>query len=130
MIQLHSELIVFITAFFAILFLQSGIDKVVDWKGNYEFHTKQFQNSPLKNYAPGMLIILTVMEISCGFMSLVGVIFFLFKNDPMIPYYACCLASIIFLCLFFGLRMSKDYRGAAAIVPYFILSVIGVFFTS
>jgi uncharacterized membrane protein YphA (DoxX/SURF4 family) len=124
----HPELIVFSSAFFAILFLQSGIDKVADWKGNFEFHTKQFEHSPLKSFTLPMLVTITIMEISCGLMSALGVIFLLFKNDPEISFYADCLASIVFISLFFGLRLSKDYRGAAALVPYFILSLLAIYF--
>ena len=116
-------------AFFAILFLQSGIDKVVDWKGNYEYHTKQFATSPLKNVTLPILIMLTVMEISCGLLSLAGVITVVVKGESLISFYACSLASVNFLCLFFGLRMSKDYRGAAGLVPYFVVSLLGIYFT-
>ena len=126
--HLHPALIIFSSAFFAILFLQSGIDKATDWKGNLEYHTKQFANSPLKNFALPMLVVITVMEISCGFMSLSGIILFLARHDSQIAFYADCLASINFLCLFFGLRLSKDYRGAAGLVPYFIVSLLAIFF--
>ena len=37
----------FISAFLAILFLQSGIDKVVDRRGNLEWLTGHFAKSPL-----------------------------------------------------------------------------------
>ena len=79
MIQLHPELIIFTSIFFAILFLQSGIDKAVDWKGNFEFHTKQFENSPLKKFTLPMLVTITIMEISCGCMSVLGIFFFVLK---------------------------------------------------
>jgi uncharacterized membrane protein YphA (DoxX/SURF4 family) len=128
MTSLHPELIVFTSAFFAILFLQSGIDKAVDWKGNFEFHTKQFENSPLKRFTLPMLVTIMVMEVSCGLMSVAGIIFFLLNKNPLVSWYADCLASLIFVALFFGLRISKDYRGAAAIVPYFIASLIAIYF--
>jgi hypothetical protein len=130
MTNLHPELLVFACAFFAILFLQSGIDKAVDWKGNFEFHTKQFENSPLKRFTLPMLFSIMVMEISCGLMSVAGIIFFLLNRNPLVSLYADCLASLTFLALFFGLRISKDYRAAAAIVPYFILSLIAIWFIS
>ncbi len=124
----HPILILFTSAFFAILFLQSGIDKVVDWKGNLEYHTKQFENSPLKRFSLPMLVTIMILEISCGFMSVTGIIFLLLKGDSQISLYADYLASIIFLSLFFGLRISKDYRGAAGLVPYFIASLLAIYF--
>jgi uncharacterized membrane protein YphA (DoxX/SURF4 family) len=130
MLHIHPELIVFTSALYAILFLQSGIDKLVDWKGNFAFHTKQFENSPLKNFALPMLVTLTIMEVSCGLMSVLGIVFFLTKNDVQISLYADWLASVIFISLFFGLRMSKDYKGAASLVPYFIISLLAILFIS
>jgi uncharacterized membrane protein YphA (DoxX/SURF4 family) len=124
----ESILILFPSAFFAILFLQSGIDKVVDRKGNVEYHTKQFANSPLKNLTLPMLTVLTIMEICCGLLSITGILFFLTSGNPRICFYADCLVSINFLSLFFGLRLSKDYTGAAGLVPYFIASLLAIYF--
>ena len=102
---------------------------MLDWKGNYEFHITHFAKSPLKNIAGPMLIVITIMEVSCGLLSASGLIYFLLKGDSVISYYACCLASLNFLSLFFGQRISKDYAGAAALVPYFIASLIGMYIT-
>ncbi len=129
MIQLHTALVMATSVFFAILFLQSGLDKVIDWKGNYEFHTSHFVNSPLKKISGLMLRVITLIEISCGLLSVIGLIYFLIKDDSVICFYASCLASVNFLALFFGQRISKDYAGAAALVPYFILSLIGMYVT-
>ena len=32
--------------------------------------------------------------------------------------------------LFFGQRLAKDYAGAATLVPYFILAVLGIWLTT
>jgi len=119
-----------VSIFFTILFLQSGLDKIIDWKGNVEFHSGHFANSPLKNIAPAMLVMITFLELCCGISSLGGLIWLLIKGDPQISFYACCLAALNFLALFFGQRISKDYKGAATLVPYFIVSLIGMFVTS
>ena len=37
-------------SFLAILFLQSGLDKVVDKKGNLDWLSSHFANSPFKNF--------------------------------------------------------------------------------
>ena len=39
-------------SFLAILFLQSGLDKVVDKKGNLDWLRSHFANSPFKNFVP------------------------------------------------------------------------------
>jgi uncharacterized membrane protein YphA (DoxX/SURF4 family) len=124
----YSLLIVFTSAFFAILFLQSGLDKIINRKENIEFQTQQFQNSPLKNFTLPLFFTLTIMEVSCGISSVIGIILFLFNSDTKFSLYADTLVSFTFISLFFGLRMSKDYKGAAGIVPYFILSLLGIYF--
>ena len=130
MISLHTALTVATSVFFAILFLQSGLDKVVDWRGNLEFHTSHFKNSILAKTSVLMLVIITIMEVTCGLMFAGGFLFFIVKDDASLSYYANCLASLNFIALFFGQRISKDYKGAAVLVPYFILSLIGIFVTS
>ena len=130
MITLHAALTIVVSGFFSILFLQSGLDKVLDWKGNMEFHLSHFEKSPLKKVAPFMLIIVTVLEVVCGLMSAGGLLFIMMKDDSSLSFYACFLASLNFLALFFGQRISKDYKGAATLVPYFIVSLIGMYVTS
>ena len=53
-------------AFFAILFLQSGIDKVTDRKGNLEWLTGHFSKSPIADHVPLLLSVLTGMELLAG----------------------------------------------------------------
>src|SRR6202795_5140769 len=57
------------SAFLAILFLQSGIDKVVDRRGNLESLNGHFAKSPLA----GMVLLLvtanTILEIAAGVLS-------------------------------------------------------------
>src|SRR3954470_23023742 len=98
---------IFISLFFAILFIQSGLDKITDRTGNLEFYNEHFANSPLKNYVKSMLTALTIMETLCGALSALGAIFILFKHEMDISYYGAVLASLIFLVLFFGQRVSK-----------------------
>jgi len=53
-----------VSAFLAILFLQSGIDKVVDRRGNLEWLTGHFAKSPLAGLVPLMLSVLTLFELT------------------------------------------------------------------
>ena len=121
---------ILISSFLTILFLQSGFDKVLDWKGNLDFHTKHFVDSPLNRFSKYTLVGITVMEIVCGIFLLSGLVQLLFNGQKNLSYDGCILSSVIFVCLFFGQRISKDYQGAAVLVPYFILSIIGIAFMS
>ena len=46
---------ILILLFLIVTFLQSGIDKIVDWKGNVEFIKHHFKNSPFRNSVPLLL---------------------------------------------------------------------------
>ncbi|MBK5285696.1 MAG: DoxX family protein [Bacteroidia bacterium] len=114
--------------FFAILFLQSGLDKVFDWKGNVEYHTTQFVGSALENISVVSLFLLTILEVVCGLTCLAGAGALLFYHDKTIALAGVTLAAIIFIFLFAGQRLAKDYAGAVSIVSYFILSLLALFF--
>ena len=60
---------ILVSAFLAILFLQSGIDKMVDQRGNLQWLTGHFAKSPLARFVPALLLVLTVVEISAGVLS-------------------------------------------------------------
>ncbi len=110
----------------AILFLQSGIDKVVDWKGNLSWLTGHFENSPLKNMVPMLLGTVTVFELASGFISAAGAIALLFTQSASIALVGAQLSALSIIMLFFGQRIAKDYAGAATLVPYFLLAIVGI----
>lgn len=114
--------------FFAILFLQSGIDKITDRKGNESWLTTHFSKSPLAGMAPVLLTLITILEVASGFVCAVGVIFSLVGEGGWLVTIGLLLSTASIISLFFGQRMAKDYAGAAALVPYFIAAVAGILF--
>jgi len=119
---------VLISLFLAILFLQSGIDKLIDWKGNLSWLKGHFGNSPLKNMVPIMLGIVMITEIAAGALSALGVIALISWGTKTWALRGAVLAAINLVFLFFGQRIAKDYVGAAVLVNYFILTIIGILF--
>ena len=115
-----------VAAFLGILFLQSGIDKVVDRKGNLEWLSGHFAKSPLASMVVPMVGVITLMEISAGALSAVGVPVLLFTGDRTVAALGALLAIASILMLFFGQRVAKDYAGAAALVPYYLLAGAGL----
>jgi hypothetical protein len=112
-------------AFLAILFLQSGLDKLVDRKGNLEWLRGHFAKSPLRNVVPLLLGVITLLELLAGGASAAGVVGLLFgRAEPALL--GALLAALALTCLFFGQRVAKDYAGAAGLVPYFILTMFAV----
>ena len=116
------------SAFLAILFLQSGIDKVVDRRGNLEWLKGHFAKSPLAGFVPAMVTIVTILEIVAGALSAIGSAVILFRRDSTLAFYGAVVAAIAIVALFFGQRMAKDYAGAATLVPYFLLVLVAIYF--
>jgi len=115
-----------ISAFFAILFLQSGIDKIIDRRGNLEWLTGHFAKSPLAGMVPMLLGVITLLELLSGALSAVGCALVLLRNDPTIAFYGVVLSGFSLIALFFGQRMAKDYPGAGTLVPYFLVVIAGL----
>ena len=113
-----------------ILFIQSGLDKVFDWKGNLEWLTGHFSKTFLSKTVPLMLVTITIMEVATGFLSIAGIIYFLITGSLGLIFYASVLGALTITALFFGQRVAKDYPGAAVLVPYFILLLIMIFLTN
>lgn len=111
-------------SFLAILFLQSGLDKVVYKKGNLEWLSSHFANSPFKNFVPVLFFTITVVELLSGILNLLGVIFLLFEGSLILALYGTILASVALMMLFLGQRVAKDYIGAQSLVSYFILTIL------
>lgn len=110
-------------AFLAILFLQSGLDKIVDRQGNVEWLTGHFANSPLASQVVPMLSVITVIEVSAGVLSALGFLALLLTGSATLASWGALVSLVALLMLFFGQRMAKDYAGAAILVPYFLVSL-------
>ena len=117
----------FASAFLAILFLQSGIDKVVDRRGNLEWLKGHFAKSPLAGMVPLMVTAITILEITAGGLSAVGCALIILKRGSTLAFYGAAIAAMSIIALFFGQRMAKDYAGAATLVPYFLLALTALY---
>jgi uncharacterized membrane protein YphA (DoxX/SURF4 family) len=118
----------FVLAFFLIVFIQSSLDKIFDYKGNLNF-----LNDLLKIYFSPQLIALalisvTILELISGILCLIGIIDFVFNGSNFTGLLGLIIGSIALLVLLFGQRVSKNYDGAKTIAIYFILAMIGIVF--
>jgi hypothetical protein len=115
-----------VAAFVAILFLQSGIDKVIDREGNAGFLREHFGASPLAGQVDMMLSVVTIFELIAGTLSGLGALAFLLWGGTSFAYAGAVLGAITIVMLFFGQRLAKDYAGAAVLVPYFLLLLLDI----
>ena len=118
---------ILISAFLAILFLQSGIDKIVDRRGNRAYLDQHFAKSPLASTVGPMFAVVTILEVSAGALSGVGCALLILTHDSTVAYLGAIVGGINLTALFFGQRVAKDYAGAAALVPYFLLALSAIY---
>lgn len=110
----------------AILFIQSGVDKLLNWKGELDYYKEHFKDSPLKGAVPLLMPIITVSELLAGFLSLIGIFAMVAWENMDFSLLGMVFACLSIVQLFFGQRLAKDYAGAATLVPYFILCAFGL----
>jgi len=118
---------ILILIFLSITFILSGIEKITDWKGNINFITEHFKNSPLKNCVPFLLMIVLVIELIASVFMLVGIFQLSTNGKNEVALLGCVLSAVTILFLLIGQRLAKDYVGAMSLTVYFILTVFGVF---
>lgn len=111
------------SAFLAVLFLQSGLDKVLDWKGNKEYIGGYFAKTPFRRFSTFMLFNITVLEMFAGIVSAAGCLMVLLSRNSAVAFAGATLAGIAVVSLFLGQRVAKDYAGAAGMVPYAIFAI-------
>ena len=112
--------------FFSILFFQSGIDKIIDRKGNQDFFQVHFAHSPLRGVTSILLTLLTLMELIGSTMLGYGLYYAFFHRTTLWIFYGFVVLAITLIALFAGQRLAKDYIGAADLIPYFILIMLGI----
>jgi len=118
---------IFSAAFLAILFLQSGIDKVADRRGNLEWLKGHFAKSALAGVVPALATVITILELAAGVLSGVGCLMLIVLRDSTVAFYGAVISAVAIIALFFGQRIAKDYAGAAVLVPYFLLTLVAIY---
>ena len=118
---------IFCSAFLAILFLQSGIDKVIDYRGNLEWLKGHFAKSPLAGVVTALLTAIAVLEVTAGALSGIGCLMLIVSRDSTVGFYGAVISAVAIIALFFGQRMAKEYTGAGVLVPYFLLALVAIY---
>jgi hypothetical protein len=116
----------------AILFLQSGFDKVLNYQGNQAYLNDYFKNSILAKTVGVLMPVITLLEVAAGVLCAIGTLLMFLRFDVTLGNFLAqigmLLSTVTILCLFFGQRMAKDYAGAASMTGYFFLALLGLYF--
>ena len=114
-------------AFLAVLFLQSGLDKMIDRDGNLQWLNGHFSKSPLADFVIPMLSVITFVEMIAGILSALGALVIFVGGSAFPAFCGALMAALGLLMLFFGQRVAKDYAGAAVLVNYFLLALVALY---
>ncbi|GIW40505.1 MAG: hypothetical protein KatS3mg076_1082 [Candidatus Binatia bacterium] len=117
-----------VTAFFAVVFGQSGIDKLLDRKGNLEYLREHFRESPFPpSSIPWLLSGLTALECAAALLCALGILSgSFFSRGWNLGGSGVATAGLALLALMFGQRLAKDYAGAAVVASYFAVALLGI----
>lgn len=121
---------ILLLAFLIITFLQSGFDKIIDWKGNVGWLKEHFSKTFMANMVPLNVGIILFTEMIAGILCVVGIYQLIANNDKTFGLYGAILSCIVLLMLLFGQRVAKDYDGARTIAIYFVPAIFAVFLLS
>ncbi len=95
-----------------ITFMQAGIDKIIDWKGNTSWLKEHFSKTFLASQIPFIVGFILVAGILTGSLAVLGIIWILVFAKTLLALASCVMAAITLLMLLFGQRIAKDYTGA------------------
>lgn len=118
---------ILILLFLIITFMQSGIDKVMDWTGNLSWLRSHFSETPLHGLVPVLLAVVLITEMLAGVLCAVGLVQLLLYDSGDLALFGAVVSCVALLMLLFGQRLAKDYDGAKTIAVYFIPAVFLVF---
>ena len=123
----HYAFEIMVLLFLIVTFLQSTIDKVIDWKGNVAFIKDHFSNSPLKNRVRLLLGIILLLEAIATVCMIIGVYQLLTHGINDLALIGVELSAVVLLFLLVGQRLAKDYAGAMSLAVYFLICLAGIF---
>ncbi len=116
-----------ILLFLLITFLQSGIDKIVDWKGNLGWLKGHFAATFMGKMVPLLLSIILIIEVITAICCVMGIYHLITDGTTYYAIIGIFLACLTLLMLLFGQRVAKDYQGALTITCYFIVAIFGLY---
>ena len=106
---LNNAAAILILLFLIITFFQSGIDKIIDWKGNLGWLQGHFMDTPLKGLVPFLLATILLAEVIAAVLCSVGIYQLIFIGEGTIALYGAILSCIALLMLLKIVRLKLDW---------------------
>jgi len=114
----------------AVIFLQSGLDKVFKIEDNKTYINAVFARTFLKSFSGMLFYFLLTIELITGTLAVAGIFMLVSQGAETIGYYTFLLSVITLISLLAGQRIARDYPGASGLTPYLILAFAGLYLFS
>ena len=128
MLLSHSTIIL-LSAFLCITYLFSAFEKIKDWNETTKYYNKMFKGRLSRKLVLVSIYVIIVVELSSILLFLYGNFSLINSESKIVLQYAFVTSAILLLVLLCGLRIAKDYQGAAHIGIYFLISTFGLYLT-
>ena len=113
---------------FAIVWLQSGVSKLIGFKGELAYFNQQFKSTwGIKHMVKESLVLVTVLEIGSGLIQIAAIYSLWASQDLILSYWAGLTSLFTLFTLITGQRMAKDYAGAQGIMVYIASAMLFLF---
>jgi hypothetical protein len=105
---------------------ESGLSKAMDYRGNAAYFKQQFKETPFSGISGLLLAGITLLELAVSVLAIMAIVEAWMTGGYSWGLLALSLGAFNFMVLMLGLRLSRDYGGAAGVVPYLAVSLIGL----
>jgi amino acid permease len=105
---------------------ESGLSKALDYRGNAAYFKQQFKDTPFSGMSGLLLAFITLLELAVSVIALMAIVEAWADGGYSWGLLALSMGALNFMVLMLGLRLSRDYAGAAGVVPYLAVSLIGL----
>lgn len=124
--DVSSVILGLLSIFFAITFLQSGLDKFFNRQGNLSWFQSVFEPTILRPVITPLFYWIAVQELVVGLWMVVAAFWYLFTDCScgFITDWGFVACLFILIQLFTGQRVAKDYVGASGIIPYILTALL------
>lgn len=114
---------VLILVFLGITCLYSAFEKIFKWTDSLDYYIKLYDKELSPILVKASIVTILLIEIIVTSCIAIGIYDLLAHEDDYIAQIASVLSAMLFIVLMIGMRIIKDYEGAARIIGYFLMSV-------
>lgn len=119
--------IILISAFLCISYFFSAFEKIKNWNETIMYYNEMFKGKLSSKVILYSIYVIILVEVSSTLLFIYGNFSLIYSESKIVLQYALVTSAILLLILLCGLRIAKDYQGAAQIGIYFLVNTFGLY---